>query len=322
MKQKGIVEVIDKFYAFTEYDSKKNIFSTLDKYKDKNINREEINKKLIDKLINIVGKRTHKDRMEIRSEYKRQFNSDLMSEFINHFNGDYKMAMLAIFTDPVEYDVDSIYKAIKKKEEDTLIEILTSRPGFYLNKIKEIYKKKYKKELENDLIEDNSSDLRKLLVYLLQKKRSINEKPNKDECIKKAEKLKDLDDFRGGRIDKESVFKEILALSSPHELACISREYHKLTNNMLTTAIDDAFSGDKKKLFKTILYALISPSEYFATRIHEAISESKTNKSLLTRILVTRAEIDLARIKQYYLKLYNKNIIDDINNDVSGNYKR
>lgn len=275
-----------------------------------------------DKLINIVGKRTHKDRMEIRSEYKRQFNSDLMSEFINHLNGDYKMVMLAIFTDPVEYDVDSIYKAIKKKEEDTLIEILTSRPGFYLNKIKEIYKKKYKKELENDLIEDNSSDLRKLLVYLLQKKRSINEKPNKDECIKKAEKLKDLDDFRGGRIDKESVFKEILALSSPHELACISREYHKLTNNMLTTAIDDAFSGDKKKLFKTILYALISPSEYFATRIHEAISESKTNKSLLTRILVTRAEIDLARIKQYYLKLYNKNIIDDINNDVSGNYKQ
>lgn len=275
-----------------------------------------------DKLINIVGKRTYKDRMEIRSEYKRQFNSDLMSEFINHFNGDYKMAMLAIFTDPVEYDADSIYKAIKNKEEDTLIEILTSRPGFYLNKIKEIYKKKYKKELENDLIEDNSSDLRKLLVYLLQKKRSINEKPNKDECIKKAEKLKDLDDFRGGRIDKESVFKEILALSSPHELACISREYHKLTNNMLTTAIDDAFSGDKKKLFKTILYALISPSEYFATRIHEAISESKTNKSLLTRILVTRAEIDLARIKQYYLKLYNKNIIDDINNDVSGNYKQ
>lgn len=197
-----------------------------------------------DKLINIVGKRTHKDRMEIRSEYKRQFNSDLMSEFINHFNGDYKMAMLAIFTDPVEYDVDSIYKAIKKKEEDTLIEILTSRPGFYLNKIKEIYKKKYKKELENDLIKDNSSDLRKLLVYLLQKKRSTNEKPNKDECIKEAEKLKDLDDFRRGRID-ESVFKEILALSSPHELACISREYHKLTNNMLTTAIDNEFSGDK-----------------------------------------------------------------------------
>ena len=274
-----------------------------------------------DKLINIVGKRTHKDRMEIRSEYKRQFKSDLMSEFINHFNGDYKMAMLAIFTDPVEYDADSIYKAIKNKEEDTLIEILTSRPGFYLNKIKEIYKKKYKKELENYLIEDNSSDIRKLLVYLLQKKRSTNEKPNKDECIKEAEKLKDLDDFRRGRID-ESVFKEILALSSPHELACISREYHKLTNNMLTTAIDDAFSGDKKKLFKTILYVLISPSEYFATRIHEAISESKTNKSLLTRILVTRAEIDLARIKQYYLKLYNKNIIDDIKNDVSGNYKQ
>ena len=274
-----------------------------------------------DKLINIVGKRTHRDRMEIRREYKGRFGSDLMSEFINHLSGNYKMAMLAIFTDPVEYDADSIYRAIKNKEEDTLIEILTSRPGFYLNKIKEIYKKKYKKELENDLIEDTSNDLRKILVYLLQNKRSTNENPNKDECIKKAKELNDFND-RIGPFDKEYIFNEILALSSPHELVCISREYHKLTKNMLTKAIDDAFSGNKNKLYKTILYALISPSEYFATRIHEAISGSKINKSLLTRILVTRAEIDLARIKQYYLKLYNKNIIDDIKDDTSGNYEK
>ena len=51
----------------------------------------------------------------------------------------------------------------------------------------------------------------------------------------------------------------------------ISREYHKLTGNLIITAIDREFSSDIKKLLKSVLYALISPSEHFATRIHDAV---------------------------------------------------
>jgi len=77
-EKKSKFEVIDKFYAFTEYDSKKNIFSTLDKYKDKNINREEINKKLIDKYLKTepppqIKKNNNKN--EVTYETKIKFNN-------------------------------------------------------------------------------------------------------------------------------------------------------------------------------------------------------------------------------------------------------
>ena len=137
-------------------------------------------------LINIAGSRTHKDRMKIRHKYKSMFGRDLMSDLKSDLSGNFRTTMLALFTDPVEYDVDSIHKAIKGAgtDEDTLIEILASRPNWYLNKIKIKYKEKYKKELEKDILGDTSGNLQKLLVSLLQCKRSTNQNPNKDECQK------------------------------------------------------------------------------------------------------------------------------------------
>jgi hypothetical protein len=272
-------------------------------------------------LINIAGNRTHKERMKIRHQYKAMFGKDLMSDLSSDLSGNFKKLMLALFTDPVEYDADSIYKAVKGAgtDEDTLIEIFASRPSWYINKIKVIYKKKYKKELEDDVRGDASGYFRKLLVSLIQGKRSTNQNPDKDECEKIAKGLFEAGEKKIGT--DEEVFNKIFALSSPHELITISREYHKLSGNLLTKAIEQEFSGDIKKLLISVLYANISPSEYFATRIHDAIVGLGTNEKTLTRIIVTRAEIDLPKIKEYYSKLYGNDMLDDIKDDVSGDYK-
>ena len=104
-------------------------------------------------LIEIASKRTHKQRMKIRQAYKILFGRDLMDDLKSDLSGDYKKTMLALFTDPIEYDVESLYYAMKGlgTDEDTLIEILASRPGWYINKIKKKYKEKYNKELEDDV---------------------------------------------------------------------------------------------------------------------------------------------------------------------------
>ena len=55
-----------------------------------------------------------------------------------------------------------------------------------------------------------------------------------------------------------------------------------------------------KKSLKSNIYALVSPSEYFATRVKDAIKGFSTDDSLLIRILISRDEIDIPQIKQYY----------------------
>ena len=77
-----------------------------------------------------------------------------------------------------------------------------------------------------------------------------------------------------------------------------------------------------KKLLKTIVYSSINPSEYFATRVNYAIKGLGTKDKLLIRILVTRDEIDIPQIKAAYTNLYNKDMVEDIKKDTSGDYKR
>ena len=273
-------------------------------------------------LIEIASKRTHKQRMKIRQAYKILFGRDLMDDLKSDLSGDYKKTMLALFTDPIEYDVESLYYAMKGlgTDEDTLIEILASRPGWYINKIKKKYKEKYNKELEDDVRGDTSGNFRNLLISLLQANRSTNQTPDKDECEKIANELYQAGEKKIGT--DEPIFNKHFALYSPHELLVIAREYHKLTGNLLTKAIDKEFSGDIKKLLKTILYVQISPSEYFATRIRDAVHGIGTNEKILTRVIVTRCEIDLPIMKQYYKQLYGKDMIKDIEDDVSGDYKK
>jgi annexin A7/11 len=273
-------------------------------------------------LIEITAKRTHKQRMKIRQAYKSIYGRDLMEDLKSELSGNYLKTMLALFTDPIEYDVDNLKEAVKGygTDEDCLIEILASRPGWYIDKIKKKYKEKYKIELEEDIRGDTSGNFQKLLISLIQGKRSTNQTPDKDECQKIANELYKAGEGKSGT--DESIFNKYFAISSPHELLVIAREYHKLTGNLLTKAIDKEFSGDIQKLLKTILYVQISPSEYFASRIRDAVYGVGTNERILNRVIVNRSEIDLPIMKQYYKQLYGKDMIKDIEDDVSGDYKK
>ena len=66
----------------------------------------------------------------------------------------------------------------------------------------------------------------------------------------------------------------------------------------------------------------MNPSEYFATRVNYAVKGLGTKDKLLIRILVTRDEIDMPQMKLAYSNLYHKDMVKDIENDTSGDYKR
>ena len=272
-------------------------------------------------LIKIVANRTNQQRMAIKEAYKTAFGRDLISDLKSELRGKLEDAMVALFTEPIEYDCDSLKNAMKGvgTDEDSLIEIITSRPNWMLKKIKEKYKEKYKKDLESAIKSETSGDLERLLVSILQCKRSENNNPNMNECAAQAKELFDAGEAKWGT--DSAVFNKIFTGSSPAEIACIAREYHKISGHTILDGINKEFSGNTKKALRSIVYATISPSEYFATRVKDAIKGFGTNDHLLIRVLVTRDEIDMPQIKQYYKQLYGKDMIEDIKKDISGDYR-
>ena len=278
-------------------------------------------KKLIENMdysgmTNFVTKRSHKELMKLRQIYKIKFGIDLMPELKSNLPGIYKKTVLALFTDPVEYDIDTIYKCMKSDtSKNEMIEIFASRPDWYLIKIKNLYAKKYNLDLEEQIKEGTLDDFKKLLLGILQCQRSTNEAPDLDYCKRVAE---DLEQEESEKLTVDSTINIIFIQSSPQEMLTISKEYNKSTQKLITETIDKNFKGDVKRLLKAILIAKISPSEYYANLIYEAISGSLLDEC--ARLLVTRAEIDLNQIIKYYKKLYQNDITDDIRSKDSNEY--
>ena len=273
-------------------------------------------------LIKIIANRNNKQRQAIKAQYKATYGRDLIEDLKKETHGKLEDAFVALFTEPIEYDTDTLSDAMKGvgTNEDTLIEIIASRSAPQINAIKACYQKKYKRDLEADVKKETSGTLQKILITLLQGKRSVNPNPDQGKCQAIAKEIFGAGEGKLGT--DESVFNKYFGTLSPHELACVAQHYHKLTGHTILDAIDKEMHGDSKKAYRTIVYATLSPSEYFATRVNDAIKGIGTKDKLLMRVLITRDEIDMPTIKQYYKQLYGKDMVEAIRNDISGDYQK
>ena len=105
-------------------------------------------------------------------------------------------------------------------------------------------------------------------------------------------------------------------------MVTVGKEYHKKYNKNIVKVVESETDGDLQKLFKAILFGLVSPSEYFARQINFAVQGVGTSDEHLIRIIVSRRDEDIKMIKKYYKKLFGKNLVDVIKEETSGNYQK
>ena len=272
--------------------------------------------------MNITLKYTKKDRQGLKEMYKTCFGRDLQEDFHKELGGNFRETIIGLYDSPTVFDAKCLYKAMKGigTDEDTIIEIICTRPNFFLKGVKEEFKKLYKEDLEKWIEKETSGDLKKILISLLQCNRSENPRQNEEECKKIAEDL-----YKGGEGKlgtDETLFRKVFAISSPAELYSINNHYINLTSQSLKVAVEKEFSGDFKKALQTILDGIICPSEYFASRVNKAVKGLGTNDKMLVRILVSREELDIPQMRIQYKALVGKEMVDDVVDDTSGMYQK
>ena len=279
-------------------------------------------KKDKDKFIYMIANRKHSERLEIVESYKKQFNKDLMKEFKKELSGDFRDTVLALFQDHLTFDCNSLNKAMKGlgTNEDTLIEILSTRSNWYIGKLKERYKQLFGKELAQELSSELSGDLKNVILSMVSGSRSENKNPSQEICAAKAEQLYNAGEKKLGT-DKK-IFYKILTEDSTEELKLIDNEYEKKYNHGLLIAIEKEFSGKMRKLLETILASRINISEYYAYRIFYAVDGPGTKDSLLIRVVVLRNEKDIGKIMEGYRRMFKRDMLKDIIGDTSGHYQK
>ena len=253
-----------------------------------------------DKIIKLITNRTNEQRQQIKETYNSLYNSDLIKDLQKELSGHFEDVVVGLFYLPIDYDCLQLRKAVKGigTNEDALIEILATRAPNVIEEIKKRYAEMYPgRTLEKDIAGDTSGNFRKILLALLEGKRPTNSSSiDLEECEKCAKLL--------------------------YESTQQKKGDYKLTKTTLLQAVEKEFSGDSKEALIGIIYAMISPAEYFAKRVYKSVKGLGTDNTSLIRILITRDEIDMPQIKQFFKQLYKKDMIEAIRDDTSGNYQK
>lgn len=203
-------------------------------------------------------------------------------------------------------------------DEDTLIEILASRTNREILDIKKAYKEDYKKDLEDDIKSDTSSDFKAALLALC--------KAGRTEGV--SEQLIDSDaralyEAGEGRKGKDcAAFIEILTTRSACHLRKVFDRYAKYSKVDVAKAIDLEMKGDIESCLTAVVKCAGSRPAFFAEKLYLAMKGKGTRKNILTRIMVSRSEIDMKRIKDEYKKNYGKTLYQDILDDTKGDYEK
>lgn len=292
--------------------------------KDAEIIRNSIIEGKDEAIIDIITQRTYHQICKISNTFNKIYNKDLISELKKFFfdKGNLEDICISLITNSIENDCNYLHKAIKSipKDLETITEILSTRTSLIIKQINEKYKELYKYE-GKDLIKEIECSfdgfIKNILISLLTVKRSENNYPNYDECQNYAKKLKlkDINEW----IEEDSFFTKIFTQNSPMEISYISKIYHKFAGFTILQGINNKLNDDDVKIFlQNFIFAILSPSEYFATKLNEAII--RKNDKIITRILVSRHDIDMEEIKHCYFQLYGKELSKELKDIYSGLY--
>uniref|UniRef100_A0A8C8MCJ6 Annexin n=1 Tax=Oncorhynchus tshawytscha TaxID=74940 RepID=A0A8C8MCJ6_ONCTS len=270
-------------------------------------------------IIDVLVRRSNAQRQQIKATYEKAKGKPLETALKSALKGDLEDVGLALLKTPAQYDAQQLKQAMNglDTDEDTLVEILASRTNKEIRELKKVYKGENKKELEDDIKSDTSADFRNALLSLCKATRNEDTMVNQELADSDARALYEAGEKRKGT--DCSVFIDILTSRSAPQLRQTFERYSKYSKVDVAKAIDLELKGD---IENCDLKCAGSKPVFFAEKLNLAMKGKGTRTNILTRVMVSRSEVDLARIKQEYKKTFGKTLSQEILDDTKGDYEK
>ena len=268
--------------------------------------------KEVEKVVEIICSRSNEQRLKIAEAYISSFGKELSSVIESKLSGDVKNLILGCLLSKVDFDASEINRAIKGAgtNEDLLSEIIATRPSRHLGHIRDRYKTLYGETLDEAIKGDTSRYYEKILISIIQGKRSDNPYPNSQKMKEMVEKLKGSD----GKYQND-FFVQYFSTCSYGEICTICRLFESTYKESVLEVIKNGMDKDAYDFVKIFLHYISDSGTYFAEKLHNF----KEND--LTRILISRSEVNMDEIRDAYKELYKSDLIEDLKEKTKGEYQ-
>ncbi|XP_048214595.1 annexin A13 [Perognathus longimembris pacificus] len=216
-------------------------------------------------------------------------------------------------------DAKKLYKACKGMgtDEAAIIEVLSSRTSEERQKIKQKYKAKYGKDLEDVLKSELSGNFEKAALALL-------DRPNEYAARQLQKAMK-------GMGTDEAVLIEILCTRSNKEIVAIKEAYQRLFDKSLESDVKDDTSGNLRRILVSLLQANRDEGDEVdkdlagqdAKDLYDA-GEGRwgTDELAFSEVLARRNHKQLRATFQAYQILIGKDMEEAIEEETSGDLQK
>ena len=265
-------------------------------------------------LIDVLTSTTNEERQLIRGFYKQSYNNPIQNDIKSQLQDRLRQMAIDLFDTPYEYDARELHTALNSltNDDNVIIEIFASRPSAYLEIVDTAYNKFFKISLKDEIKKHTSEEFAEYLIALMEVERPMEQTISGSDAYEFAEELKNGELANIGT-DVEK-FKTVFVEKSREDLILISRAYYEKTQKNLYEAIEAEVPGKNRRLIKAILFAVITPAQWFARKISKVVQESGDYNTIRS-VLISRAEIDMYAIRDYYYMETNNELRTDIQDE-------
>ncbi|KAG5529455.1 hypothetical protein RHGRI_029995 [Rhododendron griersonianum] len=274
-----------------------------------------------DLIIQILAHRNSAQRKLIRQTYADIFKEDILKELDKELSNDFERVVLLWTMDPAERDAFLANEATKRLSASNwvLMEIACTRSSHDLFMARQAYHARYKRSVEEDVSYHTTGDFRKLLVPLLSSFRYEGEEVNMTVAKSEAKILHEK------ILEKAYNHEELIRILTTRSKAQLNATLNYY-NNEFGNAINKDLKADPKDEYLTLLRATVKcltcPEKYYEKVPRSAINKLGTDEWALTRVVATRAEVDMQRIKEEFQRRNSVPLDIAISRDTSGDYKK
>ncbi|KAE8721583.1 Annexin D3 [Hibiscus syriacus] len=296
-----------------------------------------------DAIIEILGHRDANQRQKIRETYRLLFNETLIDGLNKEVSGDFGKAVILWTYDPCERDARLANEVLKSKKKgikhlEVIVEMSCASSPQHLVGVRKAYCDLFNSSLEEDILvsvpmplrkENEESEPKLLSVFILLKCSYLvglvtsyrYDKEMVDKDVAKLEANRLHESIKSKDLAHDDVVY-ILSTRNFYQLRATFEHYKEKHGNPIDEDIMKSGKGDLESLLKMVIVCIASPEKHFAQIVGTAIIGLGTDEDSLTRAIVSRAEIDMMKVKSEYLNIYKSSLDAAVTDDTSGDYRK